>query len=80
MSKFWKLEPLGIKDHGEEKRFVILGYLNFIDPRPEVDLKVVKHSRAEVFIGESSLTTYDDCLIRIQNILAGKYDVNIRNK
>ena len=76
LSKFWKLKPFAIKDHGEDKRFVILGYLNFIDPRPQVDLKLVKHSKAEAFIGEDSLTTYDDCLIRIQQILAGKYDIH----
>ena len=76
LSKFWKLEPLAIKGHGEDKCFVILGYLNFIDPRPQVDLNLVKHSKAESFIGEDSLTTYNDCLIRIEDILTGKHDVH----
>ena len=76
LSKFWKLEPLAIKSHSKEKRFIILGCLNLIDPRPEIELKTIKHSRTEVFIGESSPTTHDDCLIRIKDILTGKYDIH----
>jgi hypothetical protein len=32
--------------------------------------------KAESFIGEDSLTTYNDCLIRIEDILTGKHDVH----
>ena len=74
LSHFWKLEPLAIKDHGEEKRFVILGHLNFADTETQVDLKVVRHLKSEVFIGEDSLTNYEDCLSRIRAIFAGGYD------
>ena len=75
LSKFWKLEPLAIAPHGVDKRFVILGYLNFHDPTSQIDLQQVKKKDLEVLIGEDSFTTYDDCLTRIMDIIKGKYDV-----